>query len=85
MLLLCLRCLYFILFFLTNLNKTVIVLFGSKAKELRFEIACYRFLAPLIVANLRSKMKLHQLHFFFFFFLQPNRDKYRNSVAVVSC
>ena len=81
MLLLCLRCLYFILFFLTNLNKTVIVLFGSKAKELRFEIACYRFLAPLIVANLRSKMKLHQL----FFFGQPNRDKYRNSVAVVSC
>ena len=62
MLLLCLRCLDF---FLMNLNKTVFILFGSKAKELRFEIACFRFLAPLLVANLRSKMKLHQLLFFF--------------------
>ena len=65
MLLLCLRCLDF--FFLMNLNKTVIILFGSKAKELRFEIACFRFLAPLIVANLRSKMKLHQLFIYLFF------------------
>ena len=64
MLLLCLRCLDF---FLMNLNKTVFILFGSKAKELRFEIACFRFLAPLIVANLRSKMKLHQLFIYLFF------------------
>ena len=39
-----------------SLDKTVIILFGSKAKEFGLEIACFRFLKPLVVASLRSKI-----------------------------
>ena len=53
-----------------SLDKTVIILFGSKAKEFGLEIAYFRFLKPLVVASLRSKMKLNQfLTFFFLFFI----------------
>ena len=53
-----------------SLDKTVIILFGSKAKEFGLEIAYFRFLKPLVVASLRSKMKLNQfLPFYFLFFI----------------
>ena len=50
-----------------SLDKTVIILFGSKAKEFGLEIAYFRFLKPLVVASLRSKMKLNQFLTFFYF------------------
>ena len=52
-----------------SLDKTVIILFGSKAKEFGLEIAYFRFLKPLVVASLRSKMKLNQFLPFFYFFI----------------